>query len=185
MWAYVRRIDRFQHLRELKNEPRVPRRYTLGAFLDEAHTPEVNYLRLLADSRGAMQRYFVHGRLAAPVRITPTPETFMAPKQHIPPRNAGPFPTLSSAVWVAGDTGGGAPASLCVFLATATAKAVPAAFELDMALYGFTGSSFEVALVGRDGRATKVTTVASSTVKLSRVVGGRSLEMLEIKPSQH
>ena len=127
MRAYVRRIDRFQHLRELKNEPRVPHRYTLGAFLDEAHTPEVNYLRLLADSRGAMQRYFVHGRLAAPVRITPTPETFMAPKQHIPPRNAGPFPTLSSAVWAAGDTGGGAPASLCVFLATATAKAVPAA----------------------------------------------------------
>ena len=72
-----------------------------------------------------------------------------------------------------------------MFLATATAKAVPAAFELDMALYGFTGAAFEVALVGRDGRATKVTTVASSTVKLSRVVGGRSLEMLEVRPSQH
>ena len=57
-----------------------------------------------------------------------------------------------------------------------------AALGLDMSMYGFGGSSFEVALFGRDGHTTKVVTVASNTVKLSRVVARRSLEMLEIKP---
>lgn len=159
--------------------------HTLDAFMEEKHTPEVDYLRLLADSRSHMQRYFVHGRLMSPVIITPTPDTFMAPNQTIAPRNAGPFPTLSSSVWLAMQSSDPAvPESLCVFLVASTATAIPAAFALNMTEYGFdpSTSSFQVSLIGRDGKATSVTSVSGTAVQLRRTVAGRSVEMLEISP---
>ena len=90
---------------------------------------------------------------------------------------------LSSAVWLAPASGSAAPASLCVFLATSTAAAIPAAFVLDMIEYGFGGAtSFNVALIGRDGKQTKLATVKGSMVRLNRTVAGRSVEMLEVTP---
>lgn len=159
--------------------------HTLDAFLQQKHTPEVDFLRLLAESRGVMQRYFVHGRLVAPVAISPTPGTFVAPNQTIAPRNAGPFPTLSSAVWAAASSqdSSAAPVSICVFLVTSTHASVAANFVLNMTEYGFKPRtpSFVVNLVGRGGERAKVATVSGSdVVKLSRTVAGRSVEMLEL-----
>eukprot|EP00937_MAST-01D_sp_MAST-1D-sp2_P001008 g1008.t1 len=116
--------------------------HTLEQFLSPERDAEVAFLRTLAAARGAMQRYFVHGRLAAPVRVQPPPRTFMAPAQAVAPRNPGPFPTLSSAVWYSEHD-----ATLCVFLVTSTPTPVQAALELDMAgTYGFAGGAFDVFL---------------------------------------
>ena len=159
--------------------------HTLDSFLSPERDPEVAFLRRLASARASVQRYFVHGRLAPPVALTPAPATFVAPPQAIAPRNPGPFPTLSTSVWfAAGD------ATLCIFLVASTGEAVQAAFELDMAAtyrlaggLARRGSNFDVFLLGgSSGDDTLIKRVrGSSVVALNRTVPGRSYEMLELR----
>ena len=153
--------------------------HTLDAFLSPDRDAEVAFLRALAAARSTVQRYLVHGRLAAPIELSQAPATFLAPEQAIAPRNPGPFPTLSTAAWyAAGDT------TLCVFLVTSTKAAVQAAFELDMGgVYGMPGEAFDVFLLAPDGgNATLVDRVrGSGVVALNRTVAGRAVEMLEIR----
>jgi hypothetical protein len=143
----------------------------------------VEYLQLLAACRGLMSRYFVHGRLSQPLDVSPVPKTFMAPKQTIMPKNSGPFPELSTAVWVtAGLSASAPPASLCVFLVTSTASAVTAHFSLRLADYGFSGDLFSVVQIRRDGSTEHVTKVSHGVVQLTRTIPGRFVDMLEVRP---
>jgi hypothetical protein len=155
--------------------------YTLDSFLSPRHDAEVEFLQLLAASRAVMQRYFVHGRLVQPVRITPTPQTFMAPPQKLLPNNKGPFPTLSSSVW---STNASLP-TICVSLVTSTKATVMASFTMSMKDYfGSTGQqNYIVRSIDSRGIAATVSTVTNGVVKLTRKVLGRSVQMLEIVPS--
>ena len=154
--------------------------YTQDLWMMPKHDPEVAFLQLLARSRGSMARYFVHGSLAQPVEVSPTPRTFMAPVQQIMPRNPGPFPTLSSAVWRTHNL-----SSVCVFLVSSTQASVDAAFTMDMRDYGFdlAQQHFVVELVTSEGSRSKVATVVDGVVVLKRKIAGRSVEMLEVTPT--
>eukprot|EP00038_Savillea_parva_P020141 m.30501 g.30501 ORF g.30501 m.30501 type:complete len:884 (+) comp4717_c0_seq1:66-2717(+) len=160
--------------------------YTLDSFLDPKHDPEVAFLQLLANSRGSMSRYFVHGRLVAPVDIAPTPKVFMAPAQEIMPRNKGPFPELSSSVWItSGNATGQSPSAattLCVFLVASTSNNVPASFSVRPADYGLQGDAFAVVRVYANGHEEHVGSSTDGTIPLSRTVKGRDVEMLEVRP---
>ena len=153
--------------------------HTLDAFLSPDRDAEVAFLRMLAQARSTVQRYFVHGRLVAPIELAQAPATFLAPDQAIAPRNPGPFPTLSTAVWqAAGD------ATLCVFLVTSTRAETQASFVLDMeGVYGVEGEAFDVFLLSPDGgTATILDRVrGSNIVPLNRTVPGRTVEMIEIR----
>eukprot|EP01065_Artemidia_motanka_P030722 TRINITY_DN36805_c0_g1_i1.p1 TRINITY_DN36805_c0_g1~~TRINITY_DN36805_c0_g1_i1.p1 ORF type:complete len:851 (+),score=223.16 TRINITY_DN36805_c0_g1_i1:62-2554(+) len=149
-------------------------------WMDPKHDSEVEWLRLLASSRGSMQRYFVYGRLVKPVELTPAPAVFYSPKAKIMPHNKGPFPTLYSSVWLseAGNT-------TCVFLATPTSATVSASFTIDVRAYGLpSGGSYAVDLVLADGTRTRQTTFKGPTTTLARSVQGRSVEMLEVHQVQ-
>lgn len=158
--------------------------YTLDSFLSPKHDPEVEFLQLLAASRGVMQRYFVHGRLVRPVQITPTPGTFMAPPQKLLPNNKGPFPKLSSSVWSTSTTNSSAR-TICVFLVTSTKATVTASFTMSMKDYfgDAGGLHYLVSSIDHTGARDYVAEVNNGVVKLTRQVLGRSVQMLEIVAS--
>ena len=150
--------------------------HTLESFMSPKHDQDVDFLRLLAKARGHMQRYFVHGRLAAPVRISPEIEVFYAPNQTIMPVNRGPFPTVSTSGWFS-DT----QETICIFLVSSTHASTNLSFNVTMKNYGFHGHQFQVTLFNADGTARLVKHVnGTNIVRLDRHVMGRSLEMLEI-----
>ena len=153
----------------------------------EAHAPEVAFVKALVAARAAMQRYLVHGRLARPPTLERAPPTFSSPPSSTPPRNRGPFPALSTAVWVTaasssssadGDT---LPPSACVFLVAVTSAAVPAAFTLNVSHYLPGVGAVSLDLVGADGSRTRLGNFTGGSVRVDRQVAGRSVEMLEMR----
>ena len=153
---------------------------TATYFSDPKYKPEVAFVRMLVAARAAMQRYLVHGRLARPPLLDKAPPTFSSPPSPTPPRNGGPFPSLSIAAWIAAPAD--APPSACVFLVAVTAAAVPAAFTLSVSDYLPGAGAVSLDLVSADGQRTRLGNFSGGTVRVDRTVAGRSIEMLEMSP---
>jgi hypothetical protein len=70
---------------------------TFDLWMNESSSAEVAYLQLLSNSRTAAKEYFLNGRMLRPLEISPAPQQFVSTANVS--YNAGPFPSVSAAVW--------------------------------------------------------------------------------------
>ena len=156
----------------------------LGLWMDPKHDPEVAFLRKIAASRALLRDHVTFGRLGhPPTRVGPPVPIFSAPMAPgVDFSNPGPFPKLSTAVWIAPNG-----TSAVLLLAAPTHEDVAADYDLDVARWylqcrqGLDGG-YAVSTLRPDGQRGVVGTYGSrSIVKVRQVVSGRDVMIIHVE----
>lgn len=153
----------------------------LGLWMDPKHDPEVAFLRKIAATRALVRDFVTFGRLGhPPTRVGKPVPIFSAPVVAVGEpefSNRGPFPKLSTAVWIAANG-----TSAILLLAAPTHVAMAAHYDLDPARWYLDcpqedgGGGYGVSVLRADGQHGMMGRhIAGAVVKVRLTVPGRDV----------
>ena len=153
-------------------------------WLSPKHDPEVLFLKKIATARASVREYLVHGRLGLPPKRVGSPvPTFSAPSAGGPIRNPGPFPKLSTAMWISPYGN-----SSVILFATPTHEEMRADYDLDPVEYVRCVSVHNVynleEVVADGDRTTRVMIgrypIGMEKIPVRRVIPGRDVVVMRL-----